>query len=132
MLKTSLSRTQQLKTIKEAYASIPELQDGFKDVREYLFDMNQAAERRHRSGAPNGIKHGLSVNDAAKLFTVSHLLDGWKEPDKWTIDEILHIRIECLYAQAYAKRFHAELTAWAEQWSAPFEQVDYAELQKTS
>lgn len=126
-----MNKTQQIKTIREAFADIPDLQDGFKDVREYLFDMNEQAERRHRKGTPYGLTNGLSVKDAAKLFTVSHLLDGWKQPEKWTVEDILNVRNECLYAQAYAKRFHAELTAWAEKYQTEFAQVDYAELMKT-
>lgn len=125
-----MTRKEQLKTIHETYSNIPDLQDGFKDVRECLFDKNLVQERLHRKGAPSGMRHGLTANDAAKLFTVSHLLDGWKEPDKWTVDEILHIRTEVLYAQAYAKRFHTELKAWAEKYTEAFKQVDYAELMK--
>jgi hypothetical protein len=128
----TLSKSKQIKLIREAYDSIPDLQDGFKDVREFLFDLNETAERRHRKGAPCGIKHGLSVKDAAKLFTVSHLLDGFAEPDKWSVDHITSIRSEVLFAQAYAKKFHAELTAWAQQYSEQFKQVDYADLMKQS
>ena len=127
-----MNRTQQIKTIREAFSAIPDLQDGFKDVREYLFDKNGQAERQHRKGAPFGLRHGLSVKDAAKLFTVSHLLDGFKEPDKWTVDAITSIRPEVLYAQAYAKRFHKELTEWSAQWEEKFKQVDYAELMRVS
>jgi len=127
-----VNRNQQIKMIREAFSAIPDLQDGFKDVREYLFDKNEQAERQHRKGAPFGIKHGLTVKDAAKLFTVSHLLDGFKEPNKWTVDAITSIRPEVLYAQAYAKRFHKELTEWAAKYASPFEQVDYAELMKVS
>jgi hypothetical protein len=129
-METLLNRTQQIKLIFEAFDEIPDLQDGFRDVREYLFDLNEQAERRHRKGAPNGIKHGLTVASAAKLFVVSHLLDGFKEPDKWSVDHIISIRNEVLYAQAYAKRFHAELTEWAAKFSSQFEQVDYSELMK--
>jgi len=127
-----VNRTQQIKTIREAFSSIPDLQDGFKDVREYLFDKNEQAERQHRKGAPFGLKHGLTVENAAKLFTVSHLLEGFKEPNKWTVDAITSIRPEVLYAQAYAKRFHKELTEWAAKYASPFEQVEYAELMKVS
>jgi hypothetical protein len=123
-------KSSQIKLIREAYADIPDLQDGFRDVREYLFDLNEQAERRHRRGAPDGIKHGLTVKDAARLFTVSHLLDGFKEPDKWTVDHITSLRTEVLYAQCYAKRFHAELSAWASKYSEPFARVDYSELMK--
>jgi hypothetical protein len=78
---TPLAKTKQVKLIREAYDSIPDLQDGFKDVREFLFDLNKQAEKRHRTGRP---AQPLTFNDAAKLFTVSHLLDGHKQPDKWT------------------------------------------------
>ncbi len=125
-----MKRSEQLKTIREAYASLPDLQDGFRDVKERLFDMNVGAERQHRKSAPNGIKHGLSIRDAAKLFVVSHLLDGWKDPEKWAVEHILSIRNECLYAQAYAKRFHVELAAWATHWQTKFTDVDYSELMK--
>jgi hypothetical protein len=129
-----VSRHQQIKAIKEAYSELIglNLQDGFKDVAEYLFDKNLIAERQHRKGAPYGIRHGISANDAAKLFTVQHLLEGWAEPDKWTVDAILSIRNEVLYAQAYAKRFHKELEPWATKWAEPVKQVDYAKLMEVS
>jgi hypothetical protein len=122
-----MNKTEQIKLIREAFDEIPDLQDGFKDVREYLFDMNKEAEKRHRTGRP---AQPLTVKDAAKLFTVSHLLDGFKEPDKWSVDHIISIRNEVLYAQAYAKRFHIEFTEWAAKFSTQFEQVDYSELMK--
>lgn len=129
-----MSKTQQLKTIREAYSELTmmNLQDGFKEVAEYLFDKNLAAERQHRKGAPYGMKHGITANDAAKLFTVQHLLEGWAEPDKWSVDAILSIRNEVLYAQAYAKRFHKELEQWATKWAEPFKHVDYAKLMEVS
>ena len=75
----------------------------------------------------------LSVWDtttAAKLFTVTYLLAGYKEPNRFSVDDITSIRSEILYAQAYAKRFHKELTEWSAKYASPFEQVDYAELMK--
>ncbi len=128
----ALSRTQQVRIIREAYYELIglNLQDGFKEVHSYLFDKNLAAERQHRKGAPYGIHHGITANDAAKLFTVSHLLEGWAEPDKWTVADILSIRTEVLYSQAYAKRFHTELGPWARKWAEPFKSVDYAELMR--
>jgi hypothetical protein len=123
---------EQIKTIREAYSDLQMLglQDGFFTVAGRLLEMNLAAERRHRRGAPAGIKHGLTVKDAAKLFTCSHLLDGYNQPDKWTVDDILCIRTECLYAQAYAKKHNKELADWALQYTGLFEQIDYAELQR--
>ena len=72
------------------------------------------------------------MTDAAKYFVVRHLLDGWRETGRFTVDDILAIRNEVLYAQAYAKRFHAELSAWYATFAIKFEQVDYAELMKAA
>lgn len=120
-----MTRTEQVRTIQQAYDSIPDMQDGFKEVREYLFSMNVASERQHRRGEHNT---GLSVANAARLFVVKHLIDGFKEPDRFTVNDITSIRNEVLYAQAYAKRFHLELAPWAANWSEKFESVDYAAL----
>ena len=122
---------QQVKTIKEAYASIPDLQDGFKTVSRYLLEKNETSERQHRRMKPVSLPApNLTIKDAAKLFTVSHLLQGFAEPDKFTVEDIISIRNEALYAQAYAKRFHKELEPWAAKWAEPFKQVDYSELMK--
>ena len=134
MSSPNLSHTAQVKAIREAYSDLVglNLQDGFRNVAEYLFDKNLVAERQHRKGAPYGIKHGLSANDAAKLFTVQHLLEGFAEPDRFSVDAILSIRSEVLYAQAYAKKFHTELETWAHKWAQPFDSIDYAKLQQRS
>ncbi len=88
---SSLAKNQQVRVIKEAYSELAglNLQDGFREVHSLLFDKNLAAERQHRKGAPYGIRHGITANVAAKLFTVQHLLEGFAEPDKWTVDAIL-------------------------------------------
>lgn len=129
-----MTKTEQVSVIQAAYRALSQLglYEGFHDVAERLYDMNKEAELRHRRGAPNGIRHGLSVKDAAKLFTVSHLLDGYRQPNKWTVDDILAIRLEVLYAQAYAKRYYAELTGWVLQYGPQFEGVDYSELMKVA
>jgi hypothetical protein len=123
----TMKKAEQIRTIDAAYRELGQLnlQDGFWNVRERLFDMNEAAEKQHRSGRP---RQPLTITAAARLFTVKHLLDGFAEPDKWTVDAILHIRNEVLYAQAYAKKHHAELAGWAVRWTEPFESVDYAKL----
>ena len=134
----TLSKAAAVRAIKEAYSELVSLnlQDGFRDVQQILYTKNLAAERQHRKSAPYGIRHGLGVIDAAKLFTVQHLLEGWAEPEKWGVDHILSIRNEVLYAQAYAKKFHSELEPWARKWAPAFTrvdgvlQIDYAVLMK--
>lgn len=128
--KITLSRNQQIKILREAFAAIPNLQDGFHDVAERLYDMNVAAERQHRRGQ-FGRQIPLSVKDAAKLFTVQHLLDGFAGPDRFSVADILSIRTEVLYAQAYAKKHRTELTEWAAKYAKYFSEpsaVNYSQL----
>jgi len=125
-----MTRNQQIRTIHDAFNEIPDLQDGFHDVSRRLYDMNERSERDHRKHRPYSLpRERFTVSDAAKLFTVQHLLDGWAEA-KWTVNDITSIRNECLYAQAYATRFHEELRPWATKWLPLFKDVDYAELMK--
>ena len=127
-----MTHNEQIKTIREAYCELSGLglQDGFWEVHKRLLEMNTEAERRHRRSAPNGIRHGLTVKDAAKLFTVKHLLDGWADTHRFSVDDILNIRTEVLYAQAYASRHYATLATWVKTWAGPFESVEYAKLQQ--
>jgi hypothetical protein len=128
-----MNRSKQVKVIRDAYYAIPDLQDGFLEVRERLFDMNKAAEKQHRRGAPDSVLPlPLTIKDAARYFVVRHLLDGFKEPDRFSVDDIINIRNEVLYAQAYAKRFHKELEAWYALWNEQFAGVDYVELMKAA
>jgi hypothetical protein len=122
-------KNKQIEVIRKAFGEIPELYDGWYEVRMRLYDMNVSAEKQHRRGR-FADPSPLSVKDGAKYFVVKHLLDGVRESDRFTVDDILAIRNEVLYAQAYAKKFHDKLTAWAEKWAKDFEQVDYSELMK--
>ena len=121
--------TQQLALIDEAYNALPDMQDGYRDVAERLFDMNAVGERQHRKGNPGGYP-GLSVAAAARYFTIKQLLDGWREPEHYTVDDIVNVRNEVLYAQAYAKRFHKALIVWASQYGALIDELDYSKLIK--
>lgn len=127
-----MKKSEQVRTIRSAFDELGSLnlQDGWYEVRDRLYDMNLAAEKQHRHGAHPPCF--LTIKDAARLFTVKHLLDGHAEPDKWTADAIIHIRTEVLYAQAYAKKHHKELAEWAAKWTAKFEEVDYAELMEAA
>lgn len=125
-----MTRAEQLRTINAAFADIPDLFDGYRNVRDLLRDMSEAAERRHRKGTPNGVQNCLSVAVAARLYTVQYLLDGFAKPNLFTVDDITSVRNEVLYSQAYAKRFHNQLAPWAQRWAQLFKQVDYTKLMK--
>src|ERR1700733_3092110 len=122
-----MTHNEQVKLIRTAFDDLSrlDLQNGFYNVVDRLFDMNNDAERRHRIGR---IDCALSVKDAAKFFTVSHLLDGWNNPTKWDVNDILNIRTEFIYAQAYASRHYTTLADWARKHTESFKEVDYAKL----
>ena len=121
-----MNRKQQIEVIHEAFDSLPDMQDGSTDARTRLAMMNTQSERQYRSGRYGN--KGLSVRLAAAFFTVSHLLEAVEKQNLYSIDDILHIRTEVLYAQAYAKKFQKQLVPWATTWAGPFRQVDYVKL----
>ena len=124
-----MTRKEQMAIINRAFAAMDGPQDGFSTVRDKLFAMNKADERKHRRF--RDCASGLPVGAAAKLFTVQHIAQALLTPDRYTVDDVTDTRLEMLYAQAYARRFRAEfLAAWEAVGLTP-EQVlapDYVEL----
>lgn len=123
------SKAQQIKFIDRAFNALPTISHSWSTMRDKLFDMNLEAERHHRRNrtAPKG----FSANAAARLFTIKHLAESLEKPDRYTVADILHIRPECLHAQAYANEHRAEiLAAWTARGIDPAEirAIDYAEL----
>jgi len=96
-----MKRKDALKIIEAVFSQIDGPQDGFSTVRDHLYRLELASERKHRLGRYSG--WGLTVPQAAKLFTIKHIAEGLEKPDRWTIDDINAIRLEALKAQAYAK-----------------------------
>jgi len=124
---TTMTKTQQLALVEKAFYTLPNLQDGFRDVADRIFDLCLASEKDHRRGSGT---YGCSAPIAARYFAVKYLLKGWAKPNQYTVDAITSIRNEVLYAQAYAKRFHKELKTWAETYSTDFDAVDYCDIIK--
>jgi hypothetical protein len=126
----SMTRKESLRLIETAFAAMDGPQDGFSTCRDKLYRMNLESEKQHRKWC-GARRYGITVPMAAKLFTAQHLAESLEKPDKWTIDDITSIRLECLYAQAYAKRHrHEFLDAFAAAGvSVPdLLALDYAEL----
>ena len=129
-----LTKKQQIALIEDLFRKIPDFWNSFKLARDDLFAMNQLAEKSHRKGAYSN-RYNCPVNIIAKYFTVLHLFEGMQaaigEKTGYTIEAILHIRLECLKAQAYAMTNKEKLQAWFELVkSTEFETLDYCELIK--
>lgn len=129
-----LSKAQSIKLIEDLFRAIPDTWAGFKLMRDDLFDLNQKAEKQHRKGQWSS-KYNFSIANTAKYFTVVHLVEGVQaatgEKQGYTIEAILHIRLECLKAQAYAMTNKEKLLAWYSIVQASrFNELDYCELIK--
>ena len=124
---TTFSKAAANKIINECFNALPYISVSFSDVKSKMYNMELAAEKQHRSGRES-VK-GFSAVQAAKYFTVKHLIDGVEQT--YTIDAILDIRTECLYAQAYAKRYNKELQEFFDYVrNSQFGEIDYADLMK--
>lgn len=124
-----MSKAQQIKFINRAFDALPTISHSWDTMREKLFNMNLEAERHHRRHRP--APKSFSANAAARLFTIKHLAESLEKPDRYTVADILHIRAECLHAQAYANEHRAEiLAAWTARGIDPAEirAIDYAAL----
>lgn len=129
-----LTKVQSIKLIEDLFRAIPDAWAGFKLMRDDLFELNSKAEKLHRKGAYSN-KYNLSIANTSKYFTVMHLFDGMQaatgETKGYTIEAILHIRFECLKAQAYAMTNKEKLQAWYLLAQASrFNELDYCELIK--
>lgn len=126
-----MSKSAQIKITDAAFYALPQIFHGFQTIGEKLFRMNLEAERQHRKGFGRSAPKGFSANVAARLFTVRHIAEALEKPERYTVTDILHIRTECLHAQAYAIEHRAAiLDAWnaAGVDRAALMAVDYSEL----
>ena len=129
-MNTTMTRTEQIKLIDKAFAALPDMARSFTEEKAVLYQMNLDAEAKYRKGAPYGMKHGLTKQQAARLFTVQHIGDALTDP-RFTLGDILSIRLECLRAQALAERYGATIRAAWQQAGvklADLKSVDYAAL----
>jgi hypothetical protein len=128
-----MNKSAQLKKIDKAFYAIPQIFHHYKTIGETLFNMNLEAERRHRKGFGRTAPKGFTANAAARLFAVMHLAQALTMPLRYKVTDILHVRLECLYAQAYATEHRAAILA---AWNATgididdLLTVDYSELMK--
>lgn len=123
-----MNRKQSIALITTAYSAITHIQDGWVTVAERLFDAALKSEKEHRAHRSG---FGISAQVAAKLFTVKYLAQSLERPDRYTADDIISIRLEVLYAQAYAKKYAVEIReAWAKAgvFTSALKELDYAEL----
>lgn len=119
----------QKKLINDCFNAIPLVHIQFSDMQTNLYKMQLADEKEHRRGRPSS---ALPVSLAAKYFTVKHLLDGCLSIGRYKITDILHIRLVCLYSQAYAIEYEKELASFVSFMAQhpEFNSLDYFDMVK--
>lgn len=130
-----MKRKDALKIINAVFSQIDGPQDGFSTVRDKLHALELASERQHRRSFRGRFDFGLTVAQAAKLFTIKHIAEGLEKPDRWTVDDINAIRLEALKAQAWAKYHRDAFLAGFEAAGVTVAEVlalDYADLMQTA
>jgi hypothetical protein len=121
----NMTKTQANKIVQDLFNKIPNIYHGYRYIADKMYDMELKAEKEHRKSR-DSVK-GFSVGQAAKYFTVKHLIEG--KTSAYNVEAILDIRHECLIAQAYATRYAAELADWfALVESSEFNKIDYSDM----
>lgn len=123
-------KTVAVNIIAQAYSALPEMQSGFTDYGEKIYDATVKGEQRHRRSRPSSIPCGISVKVAAEYFVVKFLREAVEENlDTINPALVVELRHEVLIAYALNKKFRVQLLEWyvSVDW-AGFNQLDYAEL----
>ena len=121
----------QVSVIRELFYSIPEMQSGFQNYKDKLYDETLESEKRHRRGRPSHMPapRGFSADIAAQYFTVKHLRDEVRDCNRYSGAQLLGMRREIVTAYGMADKWSSELFDWhkAQDWTA-FDQLDYCRL----
>ena len=129
----TMNKKETIKLINEAYYKLDCLNNiSWTKYRDRLFDMNKTSEKQHDRGRPEGTSKGITITEAAKLFTVvwiaEYLTEAKKAPDA---KDYINVRAEAFYAYSCAMQYKAEiLKAWEGMDIESIASIDYADLMK--
>ncbi len=90
-----------------------------------MLAMNTADEKQHRGN--DRARFNCTITEAAKYFTVKHILDGATE--RHAVKDILHIRLSCYHGEAIATEWKSEIDAViSADDRAAFSLLDYVKM----
>jgi hypothetical protein len=111
--------------IAAAFASIPEVYDGFRLISEILRCDCLESEKQHRQGrSVPGFPATLAAKYFAARWLAKYASGRARLPE---IREVHRLRPECVLAASYAADF-PEFKAWADSLPVEFWELDYAEM----
>lgn len=121
--------TKQRKIIADGYGRLYGLNFvRWEHYRESLFKIERDYEKRHRR-SQYGRAHGMTINDAAKYYTVKHILDALEKPDLFTVADTLHVKASAIMAQALVAEYKDRIVEMMAGFDTEaFAALDYAEM----
>jgi ppGpp synthetase/RelA/SpoT-type nucleotidyltranferase len=122
-----------VKKVNQAYSKLYVLNNiKWTSFRDKLFDMNKQDEKKHRTSFDNWAsnhKDACNISDCARLFVVQNIAENFLEKSKYTIKDLLGIRLSCLYSQSIVENYREIIeTAWKDEDINYLANLDYISL----
>ena len=132
---TPKEKKAQIELIKKAYSALDVLNNiGTSQYRERLYLLNKKDEIQHRRLKPKHIKKlGLTVDIAAKLICLRHIVDCMDGYRRLSMKDVINCRYAAVYAQSLVDNYKKEIKdSWAKAdvGYVSIINLDYAELMK--
>ena len=117
------------KLIESVWHSIPEVFDGFWEIKRRIYNAALAGERQHRKGAPAGYRYTMPAKTAAKYFACKWLAEYASGRAKLPeLREINHLCDDARLSAGYVAEFPEKFGDWAKTVPAEFWLLDYCKM----
>ena len=122
-----------IKRVNQAYSKLYVLNNiKWTSFRDKLFNMNKQDEKKHRTSFDNWAsnhKDACNISDCARLFVVHNIAESLLNKSKYTIKDLLGIRLSCLYSQSIVENYREIIeTAWKDEDINYLSNLDYISL----
>ena len=122
-----------IKKVNQAYSKLYVLNNiKWISFRDRLFNMNKQDEKKHRTSFDNWAsnhKDACNISDCAKLFVVQNIAENLLKKSKYTIKDLLGIRLSCLYSQSIVENYREIIeNAWKDEDINYLSNLDYLSL----
>ena len=121
-----------VKKVNQAYSKLYVLNNiKWTSFRDKLFNMNKQDEKNHRAIGDwvSNHKDACNISDCAKLFVVQNIADSLLKKSKYTIKDLLGIRLSCLYSQSIVENYKDTIEkAWKDEDINYLSNLDYISL----
>lgn len=108
-----MNKKQKIKLIKDVWQKLDYVLQGIHGGnygKEYL-NLNIREEKNHDRSRPNGIRRGLSIIEASKLFAVRQIVEALTDEEKHKpkVKNYLYLRKSVFYAWALVENYKEEI-----------------------